>query len=181
MLVDRLDLDSDDAVELASHEFDTILCINVLEHTSDDAAALRRAWQLLMPGGRIIIFVPAGKDLFGTLDRGIGHQRRYEREELISLLQAAGFEVEDTVFQNRVAKLAWRLNSKLFNRNSLPAAQSKIFDRLVPLLKALDGDRPKSGLSLIAIGKKPGAAFTESVAEDAVTAPASAPTLAGAS
>ena len=155
MLVDRLDLDRDDALELASHEFDTILCINVLEHTSDDAAALRRAYQLLMPGGRIIIFVPAGKDLFGTLDRGIGHQRRYERDELISLLQSAGFEVEDIVFQNRVAKLAWRLNSKLFNRNALPAAQSKIFDRLVPLLKALDGDRPKSGLSLIAIGKKP--------------------------
>ena len=71
-----------------SYDFDTILCINVLEHTADDAAALRRANQLLMPGGRIIIFVPAGKDLFGTLDRGIGHQRRYERDELIAMLQA---------------------------------------------------------------------------------------------
>ena len=161
MLVDRLDLDRDDALDLASHEFDTILCINVLEHTSDDAAALRRAYQLLMPGGRIIIFVPAGKDLFGTLDRGIGHQRRYERDELISMLQAAGFEVEDTVYQNRIAKLAWRLNSKLFNRNALPAVQSKFFDRLVPLLKALDGDRPKSGLSLIAIGRKPGVGSEE--------------------
>jgi hypothetical protein len=134
-----------------------------------------------MPGGRVIIFVPAGKDLFGTLDRGIGHQRRYERDELISMLQAAGFEVEDTVYQNRAAKLAWRLNSKLFNRNALPAAQSKIFDRLVPLLKALDGDRPKSGLSLIAIGKKQGVAVTESTAEDAATALAAAPTFAGAS
>jgi SAM-dependent methyltransferase len=180
MLVERLDLDHDDALELVNHEFDTILCINVLEHTSDDAAALRRANQLLMPGGRIIIFVPAGKDLFGTLDRGIGHQRRYERDELISMLQAAGFEVEDAVYQNRIAKLAWRLNSTLFKRNALPAAQSKIFDRLVPLLKALDGDRPKSGLSLIAIGKKPGAAVIESVAETA-TAPAASPKLAGAS
>src|SRR6266567_4160845 len=32
MLVDRLDLDRDDALALAGHEFDTILCINVLEH-----------------------------------------------------------------------------------------------------------------------------------------------------
>ena len=52
---------------------------------------------------------------------------------MISLLQSAGFEVEETVYQNRAAKLAWRLNSKLFNRNALPAAQSKIFDRLVYL------------------------------------------------
>jgi len=128
-----------------------------------------------MPGGRIIIFVPAGKDLFGTLDRAIGHQRRYEREELISMLHAAGFEVEDAVYQNRVAKLAWRLNSKLFNRNALPAAQSKIFDRLVPLLKALDGDRPKSGLSLIAIGKKPGGGeltvTAEAISETAAASP----------
>src|SRR6266849_4209465 len=50
--------------------------------------------------------------------------------------------------------LAWRLNSKIFKRGALPAAQSKIFDRLVPLIKALDGDRPKKGLSLIAIGRK---------------------------
>jgi glycosyltransferase involved in cell wall biosynthesis len=85
------------------------------------------------------------------------------------------------VYQNRAAKLAWRLNSKLFNRNALPAAQSKIFDRLVPLLKVLDGHRPKSGLSLIAIAKKPGAAVIGSVAQEPVNAPAAAPTLAGAS
>src|SRR5947207_6442365 len=85
MIEERLDLDRDDDLGLASHEFDTILCINVLEHTADDAAALRRAHQLLMPGGRIIIFVPAGKDLFGTLDRGLGHQRRYEKNELTAM------------------------------------------------------------------------------------------------
>ena len=152
--VERLDLDSDAALALAHYNFDTVMCINVLEHTDDDAAALRRVYQLLTPGGRVVIFVPAGKDLFGTLDRGIGHQRRYDRDELLAMLRAAGFEIEDSFYQNRAAMLAWRLNSKIFNRGDLPAAQSKIFDRLVPLIKALDGDRPKKGLSLIAIGRK---------------------------
>ena len=156
MIVERLDLDRDDDLDLAKHELDTILLINVLEHTTDDASALRRANQLLMPGGRIIVFVPAGKELFGTLDRGIGHLRRYDKEELIGLLEGAGFTIEEAVYQNRAAMLAWWLNSKLFNRQALPAAQSKIFDRLVPLLKALDGKHPKRGLSLIAIGRKAG-------------------------
>ncbi|HSY48427.1 MAG TPA: glycosyltransferase [Thermoanaerobaculia bacterium] len=161
MMVERLDLDrpdgpENDAVDLASYAFDTVLCINVLEHTTDDAAALRRANRLLAPGGRIIIFVPAGKDLFGTLDQGIGHQRRYDKDELVAMLQTAGFEVEEAVYQNRAAKLAWWLNSTVFKRQALPAAQSKIFDHLVPLLKALDGERPKSGLSLIAVGRKSG-------------------------
>jgi glycosyltransferase involved in cell wall biosynthesis len=158
ILVDRLDLDRDDALDLAGNDFDTALCINVLEHTVDDAAALRRVNQLLVPGGRVIIFVPAGKDLFGTLDRGIGHLRRYDKDELVAMLQAAGFEVEEAVYQNRTARLAWRLNSNVFHRQSLPAAQSRIFDRLVPLMKALDGERPKKGLSLIVVGRKPGAA-----------------------
>src|SRR5438874_8227998 len=67
IIVERLDLESDDAVDLSRYSFDTATLINVLEHTSDDEAALRRVHQLLQPGGRIIVFVPAGRDLFGTL------------------------------------------------------------------------------------------------------------------
>ncbi|HEX3581157.1 MAG TPA: methyltransferase domain-containing protein, partial [Thermoanaerobaculia bacterium] len=135
--------------------FDTVTCINVLEHTADDAAALRRAHQLLQPGGRIIVFVPAGRDLFGTLDQGVGHQRRYERDELVEKLRAAGFEIEDVSYQNRAAKLAWWLNSRIFHRTAMPAAQSKLFDYFVPLWKSLEGAHPSSGLSLIAIARKP--------------------------
>jgi SAM-dependent methyltransferase len=155
IIVERLDLDSDSAADLSRYSLDTVTCINVLEHTDDDAAALRRVRQLLLPGGRIIVFVPAGKDLFGTLDRSVGHQRRYEKEELAEKLREAGFQVEDIGYQNQVAKLAWWLNSKVLHRQALPLAQSRIFDRLVPLLKAMEGKHPSSGLSLIAVGRKP--------------------------
>ena len=77
--------------------------------------------------------------LFGTLDQGVGHQRRYEREELIEKLRAAGFEVEDVSYQNRVAKLAWWLNSRIFHRTAMPAAQSKLFDFLRAALEVARG------------------------------------------
>jgi len=157
IIVERLDLETDDGLDLSRYAFDTVLCINVLEHTADDVAALRRAHRLLQAGGREVVFVPAGKDLYGSLDRGVGHQRRYEKDELIAKLQQAGFEVEDISFQNQIARMVWWLNSRVLNRQGLPAAQSRIFDRLVPLLKALEGQRPPSGLSLIAIGRKGGA------------------------
>jgi glycosyltransferase involved in cell wall biosynthesis len=155
IVIERLDLDSDDAIDLARYNFDTVTAINVLEHTNDDAAALRRVYALLQPGGRVVVFVPAGRALFGSLDKGVGHQRRYERDELIAKLQEAGFEVEDASYQNQVAKLAWWLNSKLLRRNALPSAQSRFFDFLVPLLQKIEGEHPSSGLSLIAIGRKP--------------------------
>jgi len=132
IFVDRVDLESDSAFSVAHHRFDTVTCINVLEHAADDLGALRRAHQLLEPGGRVIVFVPAGRALFGSMDRGIGHARRYEKEELVEKLQQAGFEVEYIGFQNRTARMAWWLNAKLFARRALPS----------------------SGLSIIAIGRK---------------------------
>jgi glycosyltransferase involved in cell wall biosynthesis len=156
MIVERFDPDSDDAHDLARYAFDTVTCINVLEHTRDDAAALRRVNELLVPGGRVIVFVPAGKQLYGALDQSVGHIRRYEKDELVEKLAAAGFEVEDIGYQNQVAKLAWWLNSRVLKRRQLPLAQSRFFDRMVPLLRAVEGETPSSGLSLVAIGRKHG-------------------------
>jgi glycosyltransferase involved in cell wall biosynthesis len=155
IVVERLDLDSDSALALGRYRFDTVTCINVLEHTTDDRAALRRAFSILQPGGRIIVFVPAGSRMFGPLDRGVGHLRRYEREELVEKLREAGFEVEDSGYQNQLGVLAWKFNSTILGRTSLPSAQSKFFDRAVPLLRAMEGKNPSTGLSLIAIGRKP--------------------------
>lgn len=158
IIVDRADLESESVRELARYGFDTVTCINVLEHTAHDVAALRRAQELLQPGGRIVVFVPAGRHLFGGMDRAVGHQRRYDRDELVEKLKQAGFEIEDVSYQNRIAKLAWWLNSRVLQRRGLPAGQSKLFDRFVPLFKSLEGERPSDGLSLIAIGRKPGGA-----------------------
>jgi glycosyltransferase involved in cell wall biosynthesis len=152
--IERVDLESEESLALAHHRFDTVTAINVLEHTIDDAGALRRAHRLLEPGGRVIVFVPADPSLFGSMDRGIGHQRRYEKQELVEKLQQAGFEVEHVSFQNSIARAAWYLNAKLLGRKALPSGQSRVFDRMVPLLRALEGDDPKSGLSLIAVGRK---------------------------
>jgi len=154
--VERFDPDAADTQDLARYAFDTVTCINVLEHTADDAGALRRIHALLAPGGRVIVFVPAGHALFGTMDQSVGHMRRYEKDELIAKLREAGFEVEDVGYQNRISKAAWWLNSKVLKRRGLPLAQSRIFDRFVPLIRALEGARPASGLSLVAIGRKSG-------------------------
>ncbi len=154
IIVERLDLETNQALDLARYSFDTVTCINVLEHTSDDEAALKRVNQLLTDGGRVIVYVPAGKSLFGTMDEGIGHLRRYEKEELAETLRHAGFEVEHMSYQNQLARAAWRFNSKIARRKALPSGQSRIFDYLVPLLRAMEGENPSNGLSLIAVGRK---------------------------
>lgn len=154
MTIEHVDLESDSSLALARYSFDTVTLINVLEHAEDDVALLGRARELLVPGGRVVVYAPAGRSLFGALDRGVDHLRRYEREELVGKLQQAGFEVEHVSFHNRMSRLAWRINSKVLRRKSLPSGQSRMFDRLVPLLRRLEGNNPSTGLSLIAVGRK---------------------------
>jgi hypothetical protein len=69
-------------------------------------------------------------------------------------LQEAGFEVEHVSFQNRIARLAWWVNAKVLRHQALPGAQSRVFDFFVPLFRAMEGENPSNGLSLIAVGRK---------------------------
>src|SRR5947209_17389227 len=94
VVVRRLDLGRLAEDGLAPHRFDTVVCANVLEHVADDAGSLRAMRELLVPGGRVVLIVPALHALYGAIDVAIGHYRRYTREEIAAKLRGAGLEVE---------------------------------------------------------------------------------------
>ncbi len=160
--VERLDLNSDDCLALKRHEFDTVVCLNVLEHIEDHEGALQRLYEVLMPGGRLALFVPADQKLFGTMDTQVGHFRRYAREELRSLLEGAGFVTEKITYQNIFGRFGWWLNGRVLKRTHLPSGQSRLFDFFVPILRKLEPENPSRGLSLIAIATKPAAVASDS-------------------
>src|ERR1051326_7254387 len=124
----RLDLNSDDHLALRSYEFDTVVCLNVLEHIKDDEAALRNLYDTLVPGGRLLLFVPADPTLFGTMDTQVGHYRRYSREELQRVIEAAGLTTDRITFMNRLGGFPWCVSGRVSNRAHGPAGQSRVFD-----------------------------------------------------
>jgi SAM-dependent methyltransferase len=155
IIVERLDLNSDDCLKLKHHEFDTVVCLNVLEHIEDHEGALQRLYEVLVPGGRLVLFVPADQKLFGTMDTQVGHFRRYEREGLQRLIEAAGFISEKVTYRNIFGRFGWWLNGRVLKRNHLPGGQSRLFDLFVPILRRIEPESPSKGLSLIAIAQKP--------------------------
>ncbi len=78
-----------DAVE---ERFDLVVATEVLEHLEDDVAALRLWRERLVPGGAVLLSVPAFPERFGPWDVKAGHFRRYERDGLAATFRAAGFE-----------------------------------------------------------------------------------------
>jgi len=150
----QFDMGADHVPAEVGTEFDTVLCLNVLEHVADDVAALRRLHDVLDVDGRLVLIVPAMHGLYGEIDRAIGHHRRYEREELDRKLASAGFTVERIEAFNVIGMIGWYLNARIFRRHAVPRFQARIHDRLVPLLRLEDYVRCSVGLSLLAVARR---------------------------
>jgi SAM-dependent methyltransferase len=135
-------------------DLDSVLCLNVLEHVSDDGAALRGFRERLRPGGRLLLLVPAHPALLGAYDRAAGHVRRYRRGELRARLVDAGFEPERLRHVNPVGALGWLVRVRLTRRGHWPSASFRAFDRLVPALRWLDRVPSPFGLSLWAVARR---------------------------
>jgi SAM-dependent methyltransferase len=132
--------------------FDTVVALDVLEHIADDGAFLARLGAALKPGGKIVLKVPAGRWLHSRMDDAIGHHRRYDRAGLAETLRRAGFEPVEIGHINMPGVLGWWLNGKVLKRDNPPAEQVKLFERLVPLFRAMETLLPLPlGLSLIAV------------------------------
>jgi glycosyltransferase involved in cell wall biosynthesis len=138
---------------LPAHSFDTIVCSNVLEHVEDDGKALREMRNLLTPGGRVVLVIPALRQLHGAIDDAIGHYRRYTRTEIEEKLRAAGLGVEHVSYFNLLGVPGWFLNAVVLRRRSVPGFQARINDYLVPLLRLERKLGPPLGMSLLAVGR----------------------------
>jgi hypothetical protein len=90
--------------------------------------------------------------LFGSLDRELGHQRRYTRGSLIRTISAAGFQVQSAFYFNLLGMLGWWFNARVRTAPRIPAAQLRYFETLVPILRMEDHLPLPFGQSVIAIG-----------------------------
>jgi SAM-dependent methyltransferase len=152
--VQPLDVDEPEHFRELEGRFDTVLCLNVLEHVRDPVVSLSNMFRALEPGGRLVLYVPQLPTLFSSLDRALGHRCRYSESQLRAELVEAGFEVESVEPFNRVGTIGWWLNGALLSRTHFGRFQLKAFDVLVPLLRRIDGRLPLPGLGLIAVARR---------------------------
>jgi SAM-dependent methyltransferase len=140
---------------LVAERFDTVVCLNVLEHIEDDRASLSAMRDLLQPGGRLVLLVPALRVLYGTLDEALGHFRRYAPGEVTEKLGAAGFRLRHLEYFNLAGVPGWWLTGRVLRRRLIPTAALRWYEALVPLFR-LERLLPwRIGQSLIAVGEVP--------------------------
>lgn len=132
-------------------QFDTVICLNVVEHLEDDVKALRNIRRSLEKNGRAIILVPNGPGLYGSLDRVLGHYRRYTRQQLQEVCEQAGFRVEKVLKFNRIGAPGWWWNGKVLKKTTFGFWQIKLLNTLLPVVRPIDRFLPFPHLSWIMI------------------------------
>jgi SAM-dependent methyltransferase len=138
-------------------KFDTLIAVNVIEHIEDDSRFLRQAYELLAPGGTVVLFAPALQSLYGSLDAAFDHFRRYSRAGMATLLTRGGFSLEHTRYLNFPGVFSWFLAGKVLRQATLKPAQVRFYDRyVIPVVSRVEGwCEPPIGQNLLAIACKP--------------------------
>ncbi len=113
--------------KLNKQKFDTILLLDVLEHTENDTLFLKEDVKpfLKSKDSRIILTVPAHQILFSKHDIELKHHRRYNIKEIKKICKESGLSVTDyhyfyfsllpirLLMYNRDSKLSsWRYDEK---------------------------------------------------------------------
>ncbi len=143
-----------DFAESMTQRFDSVIYINVLEHIEDDVGDLRLARGILKPEGRLVIFVPAHQWLYGRLDELVGHCRRYDRNGLRGVVEAAGFRVNSLHWFDIAGIIPWYIVFRLLKRETIPSSVGLYDNLVVPLMSRLEGFvRPPIGKNLLLVAE----------------------------
>ena len=135
---------------------DSVVLVNVLEHVAEDMALLHDVNKVLVPGGTLLLLVPALSWIYGSLDDAFGHHRRYVKASLAGKLQAAGFQVLQLSYFNLPGIVGWFLAGRVLRCRTLKSRQVRFYDRcVVPWMSKVEERwEPPFGQSLIAIARK---------------------------
>jgi SAM-dependent methyltransferase len=136
--------------------FDTALCVNVFEYLDDPAATIAALERVLVRGGSLLVLVPQNPRLYGSIDRTLGHKRRFSQPGLREMLEGAGLRVERVHQLNKIGAPAWWIYGKLLRRKYISKLTLKLYDKSVWFWRRVDNLLPWRGLSLIVVARKAG-------------------------
>lgn len=153
--IHRCNAESPEDFAALQGKVNSVVCLNVLEHVENDIQGFQNIYDVLPSGGVAVILVPQDQRIYGTLDRVLGHHRRYSEELLASRMTAAGFQLERLFQFNRVTRPGWVVNGQWLKREHFSRFQLAVFDSMTWFWSSIDDSVPWGGVSVIAVGRKP--------------------------
>lgn len=130
----------DNLSDVRQESVSAIYSFNVLEHIQDDVEVIREMREVMRPGGKLLLYVPAFQLLFSSMDRRVGHVRRYKKADLVLKLKTNGFTVLESRYIDSLgffASLLFRIIGN--NEGQINEGALIFYDRvLFPISRVLD-------------------------------------------
>ncbi len=145
---------------IADESMSVIVAFDVLEHIPDDKAAVAELSRCLRPGGRLIVAVPCDMRLWSEHDEAVDHVRRYERDELQTLIEGAGFADVELRSWNVLLRpvVAWRRKKSTGSDLDEPGALTNLALRAIVVAERYLPVRRLPGVTLLLTATRPPAA-----------------------
>lgn len=140
----------------AKQSVDSVIYVNVLEHIADDEVELDAIHQALSDKGRVFLFVPALRWLYGAFDERVGHVRRYTKSELEEKLRRAGFQIVFSGYFDLLGIAPWWIKYRLLKSATMEAGAVRFYDRyIVPATRRFESViQPPIGKNVIMVAEK---------------------------
>lgn len=142
--------------------YDLVAVLDVVEHIEDDVAALKAMGDLLKPGGKILIAVPAHQWMWSAHDVVNHHHRRYSKATLAAAIERAGLRAKKLTYFNSLlfplaaaARLAGRMTGRDDSDDSPPPKPlNTAFETIFRLERHLVGRLPMTpGVSIVTLAE----------------------------
>ena len=126
--------------ELGEKKVDYIYSLNVLEHIENDKEIVDDFYNALAPGGVVFLYLPAFPCLYSSVDKQVGHYRRYTKKDILRLIDTRKWIISEIKY---VDFLGWFLGFvfKCIEKKEgiIPTDKLKIYDKyFFPISAFLD-------------------------------------------
>ena len=139
-----------------SQKFNTICHFNVLEHVKEDNEEIIHCLNKINKDGYLIILAPAHNELYGNLDREVGHYRRYKKSFFKDLNLSDG-KIVELKYMDCMGYILYYMNKLIYKNETYPSSLKifiwdKIFTPITILLDFLTAYR--FGKNVLCVIKK---------------------------
>ena len=120
-----------------NESFDVVICGDVIEHLEDDKGIIKEITRILGKDGTFILTTPAYSKFYGEHDKLIGHYRRYNKDDYLSIAQDNDFKIKKIRYVGSSILLPFILSQRFKRSKVFYTGKSSLEGKITPILNLI--------------------------------------------
>ncbi len=118
------------ALPFPDRTFDLVCAFDIVEHVEDDRGAFHELGRIARDGAPVIFSVPLDPARWSAFDVLVGHFRRYDRDDLMTILGKHSLELEQSAAFGMEPRSRWLLDLAVWGLTQRPVQAMRWYNKL---------------------------------------------------